>query len=132
MNDLSYVDALLKIKQWGVILSDSIAVFEYQNNSDSNVMIGAFSGAVVFVFSAVEFSVWKRFFLFQVSFLVGVMASDFTAEVISNVLPQHLFVGKPIGAMVASASAVRVLMLFTARTKEQKSFIEQLKKIKWK
>lgn len=132
MNDLSYVDALIKIKQWGVILSDSIAVFEYQNNSDSNVMIGAFSGAVVFVFSAVEFSVWKRFFLFQVSFLVGVMASDFTAEVISNVLPQHLFVGKPIGAMVASASAVRVLMLFTARTKEQKSFIEQLKKIKWK
>ncbi|HGM5575426.1 putative holin [Serratia ureilytica] len=77
---------------------------------DSGVLIGAFAGAVIFVMSATEFSWIKKFALFVASLLVGILAAPFAADVITWATPAGIEAHEPVGALVASAIAVRLLM----------------------
>lgn len=87
--------------------------------------IAASAGAVVFLISATDFPIWKRMLLFFVSIAVGYFASGFAAALLSTILPSSISVEKPIGALVASASAVRVLMLFAAKPAGQSSLLDR-------
>ncbi len=95
---------------------------------DAGCMIGAFSGAVVFVISALDFPIFKRWLLFLVSFLTGIVASNFTAALISIVIPQGVTVDKSVGALIASASAVRLLMMLAAKTNDQTSLLDRFQR----
>lgn len=77
---------------------------------DGPTVIGAFAGAAIFVASAVDFRIWWRLFLGALSFAAGLVCAPFTASLIAAVLPQATEVDLPIGALVASAAVVRVLM----------------------
>ncbi len=77
---------------------------------DDGVLIGAFAGAVIFVLSATEFALFKKVMLFGVSFLAGVVAAGFVAEIITAMTPKNVEAKDPVGALVASAMAVRFLM----------------------
>ncbi|WP_261114733.1 phage holin family protein [Serratia entomophila] len=77
---------------------------------DSGVLIGAFAGAVIFVMSASEFSLLKKLALFVASLLVGILAAPFTAAIITWATPGDIEAHAPVGALVASAIAVRLLM----------------------
>lgn len=83
---------------------------------DAGVVIGSFAGAVVFVLSASEFPIWKRLVFFGISFILGVLTAGFAASMISTVTPDSVAVEKPIGALVASASVVRVLMFIISKS----------------
>ncbi|EOV0986254.1 putative holin, partial [Edwardsiella piscicida] len=85
--------------------------------ADAGVVIAAFAGAVVFVLSAVEFPAWKRIAFGFVSFLMGVIAAGFTASIIDWFLPDQVVVDKPIGALVASACVIWVLMFIISKAK---------------
>lgn len=78
---------------------------------DSGVLIGAFAGAVIFVMSANDLSWWRKLALFVVSLLVGILAAPFTADIITWATPGDIVAHSPVGALVASAIAVRLLML---------------------
>lgn len=97
---------------------------------DSGTTISAFAGAVVFVLSAVDFAIPKRLLLFITSFALGLVASEFTSSVLalilSAVLQGQIQVDRPIGAAVAAAASVRVLMMFTAKSK-QVSLLDRFK-----
>ncbi|WP_208952191.1 putative holin [Rahnella sp. ChDrAdgB13] len=77
---------------------------------DGPTVIGAFAGAAIFVACAVDFQIWWRMFLGALSFAAGLVAAPFTASLLAAVLPQTTAVDLPIGALVASAAAVRILM----------------------
>ncbi|QHA85555.1 putative holin [Serratia rhizosphaerae] len=77
---------------------------------DSGVLIGAFAGAVIFVLSAAEFSIWKKLALFVASLLVGILTAPFAAAIITWATPGDIEARDPVGALVASAIAVRLLM----------------------
>ncbi|EOV3348746.1 phage holin family protein [Edwardsiella piscicida] len=87
------------------------------SGADAGVVIAAFAGAVVFVLSAVEFPAWKRIAFGFVSFMMGVIAAGFTASIIDWFLPDQVVVDKPIGALVASACVIWVLMFIISKAK---------------
>lgn len=107
----------------GVTLAGILTGFE------PGILIAAFAGAVIFVLSADDFSLWEKALLFIVSIVVGLSAAHLTASiassVLSTVLQDKIVVAPPVGALLASAAAVRVLMLFSAKT-EGKSLIDRL------
>lgn len=77
---------------------------------DGPTVIGAFAGAAIFVASASDFSIWWRLFLGAVSFLVGLVTAPFSASLIEALAPHSAAVDMPLGALVSSAAAVRILM----------------------
>lgn len=109
----------------GVTLAGILSGFE------PGILIAAFAGAVIFVLSADDFSLWEKALLFIVSIVVGLsaahLAATITASLLSTALQEKIEVAPPIGALLASAAAVRVLMLFSAKT-EGKSLIDRLLK----
>lgn len=77
---------------------------------DAGVLIGAFSGSLIFVLSAREYSLIGRLLLFGASLLAGIVAGPFIASVITTITPIGIEAKEPLGALVASAIAVRFLM----------------------
>lgn len=88
----------------------SVTVVGLLSGVDSGVLIGAFAGAVIFVMSASEFSWLKKMALFVASLLVGILAAPFAAAIITWATPVGIEAHEPVGALVASAIAVRLLM----------------------
>lgn len=107
----------------GVTIAGILSGFE------PGILIAAFAGAVIFVLSADDFSLWEKALLFIVSIVVGISAAHLAASIASSILTTTLQdkidVAPPVGALLASAAAVRFLMLFSAKT-EGKSLIDRL------
>lgn len=82
---------------------------------DGPTVIGAFAGAAIFVASASDFRIWWRLFLGGLSFAAGLLAAPFTADLIGKLLPHSKEVDLPIGALVASAAVVRILMAVSSK-----------------
>lgn len=82
---------------------------------DGPTVIGAFAGAAIFVAMAVDLRIWWRLFLGGLSFAIGLIAAPFTADLIGKLLPHSKDIDLPIGALVASAVAVRVLMWISSK-----------------
>ena len=82
---------------------------------DGPTVIGAFAGAAIFVASASDFQIWWRLFLGGLSFAVGLIAAPFTASLIEALAPKNASVDMPIGALVASAAVVRILMALSSK-----------------
>lgn len=78
------------------------------------VIIGAFSGSVIFILSANEFTPYARLALFSVSMFIGVISSDSVATILSMVISRHLditvSIPPAVGAIIAAVTAVRFLM----------------------
>lgn len=107
----------------GVTIAGILSGFE------PGILIAAFAGAVIFVLSADDFSLWEKALLFIVSIVFGIsaahLAASIASSILSTILQDKIIVASPIGALLASAAAVRVLMLFSAKT-EGKSLIDRL------
>ncbi|QBH97352.1 hypothetical protein EKN56_13655 [Limnobaculum zhutongyuii] len=98
---------------------------------EPGVIIAAFAGSVIFVLSAIDFPIWQRAFLFGVSMITGIYGAEFAAAIasalLSAVLPGEIQAAAPIGAILASAAAVRVLMMFSARPKDNGSVFDRFR-----
>ncbi|WP_140920798.1 putative holin [Limnobaculum xujianqingii] len=98
---------------------------------DPGIIIAAFAGSVIFVLSAVDFPIWQRAFLFGVSMITGVYCAEFTASIVSSLLSaalrEPIHAAAPIGATLASAAAVRVLMMFSAKPKDGGSVFDRFR-----
>ncbi|EPN2807287.1 putative holin [Serratia marcescens] len=108
-----------------------IAVVGMVPGADPGVMIGAFAGAVIFVLSAADFPLWKRAMLFVVSMLVGMYAAELSASIVASLLTtllrESITVQKPVGAVLAAAAAVRILMMFSARPSSNGSIFDRFR-----
>lgn len=83
--------------------------------TDASIVIGAFIGAAIFVLEAHEFPVWKRLVFFIFSFALGALLAGFTASLISRVLFNLVEVDNIIGAIVTSATAVKIIIVLISR-----------------
>ncbi|QHI00833.1 antiholin/holin protein [Pectobacterium phage MA12] len=77
---------------------------------DAGVVVCAFAGAVFYVTQAKDVPKWTRFGFFVVSFVAGIAASRPAAELMSTVVPTKSQIPEAVGALVAAATAVNILL----------------------
>ncbi|EBZ0015915.1 hypothetical protein ABN36_18230 [Salmonella enterica subsp. enterica] len=93
-----------------------LAAIGLSSHADPGVVIAAFAGSVVFVLSAKEYSRRALAALFVVSWIAGVICSELVAAVLTHLLPGAITANDAVGALVAAAVVVRVLMLVDTET----------------
>ncbi|MGL3099480.1 putative holin [Enterobacter asburiae] len=111
------------------VMLSGVTIAGILSGVEPGILIAAFAGAIIFVLSADDFSLWEKGLLFFVSIVVGLsaahLAASITSSLLSTVLQDKIDVAPPIGALLAAAAAVRFLMLLSAKT-EGKSLIDRL------
>ncbi len=99
---------------------------------DPALVIGAFTGAVLFIISNDKLSNLKRFGLFVVSFLGGMVCAEWVSKLISNLLPDSLQINVGMGALIASACVVRLVQYIMKLMDNPDSLMSVISKIRGK
>lgn len=76
---------------------------------DASVVIGAFAGAVFSFLKATDASARRRMGLAAVSMVLGMLAADMTAAIVTELTPEAIVARAPLGAGIAAALSVTVL-----------------------
>ncbi|MGL6006107.1 putative holin [Aeromonas sobria] len=76
---------------------------------DPAMVLGAFTGAIVFAATAEEKGVLRNITLLIASFITGLLLTDMAADLLANILPVSINVSKAVGALIASSMTVRLL-----------------------
>ena len=76
---------------------------------DPTVVLGAFTGALVFIATTAELGNLRKAILFLSAFLTGTFAADMVAAVIGLFLPAAVRVPPAVGALLAAALTVHLL-----------------------
>ncbi|MCB5312097.1 putative holin [Yersinia intermedia] len=93
---------------------------------DAGAVVGAFAGSVLFVVLSGDFTKPVKGMLFIVSMIVGVLSADFVASIITAITPESVTAARPLGAIVSSAVAVRLLIALSNQAGNPTSFFERL------
>ncbi|MGL4578836.1 MAG: putative holin [Shewanella xiamenensis] len=96
------------------------------------VMIGAFTGAVLFIITNDTSGNLQRVGLFVVSFLGGVLCANWAANALSAVLPDSLQVNMGMAALISSACVVRMLQYLMKLTNNPESWLNALRGLRGK
>ncbi|MCD8558875.1 MAG: phage holin family protein [Shewanella xiamenensis] len=96
------------------------------------VMIGAFTGAVLFIITNDASGNLQRVGLFVVSFFGGVLCANWAANALSAVLPDSLQVNMGMAALISSACVVRMLQYLMKLTKNPESWLNALRGLRGK
>lgn len=88
----------------------AVAILAIFPGIDPAVVLGAFAGASVFVISSSELTLFKRIGFFLVSFTAGMIAARMVAGVIDSLLPAQIEVADGVGALIAAALAIKLLL----------------------
>ena len=76
---------------------------------DPMLVIGAITGAGIFVLSHEEQSAIKKLILFLGSVACGFVGARFAADITSIVIPSAVEINDGVGAIIASSVSVRIL-----------------------
>ncbi|MDV5392271.1 putative holin [Shewanella xiamenensis] len=96
------------------------------------VMIGAFTGAVLFIITNDTSGNLQRVGLFVVSFLGGVLCANWAANALSAVLPDSLQVNMGMAALISSACVVRMLQYLMKLTNNPEIWLNALRGLRGK
>jgi len=96
------------------------------------VMIGAFTGAVLFIITNDTSGNLQRVGLFVVSFLGGVLCANWAANALSAMLPDSLQVNMGMAALISSACVVRMLQYLMKLTNNPESWLNALRGLRGK
>lgn len=77
---------------------------------DAATVLGAFAGAAVFALNSDELSTGKKIAFLMLSIVMGWLAAPLAASLIARVLPADTEVSHGVGALVASAVLVKLLL----------------------
>ncbi len=77
---------------------------------DAATVLGAFAGAAVFVLNSDDMSTPKKLAFLVLSIVAGCLAAPLAAALIAKVLPTDAEVSHGVGALVASAVLVKLLL----------------------
>lgn len=94
---------------------------------DAAVVMGAFAGAGVFVLASDDLVPLKRGAFFLLSFVAGCLAARLCADLISWGLPERIQVNPAVGALVASAVSIKLLLWLIRRAENPDKFIDSFK-----
>jgi hypothetical protein len=82
---------------------------------DASQVLGAFSGSVVFVLASDDLAAWRKVAYFMLSFIGGLLAAGFASATVSFFLPAQIAVSHGVGALLASALVVKLLLWLISR-----------------
>lgn len=88
----------------------AVAILALLPGVDAAVVLGAFSGAVVFVMASDELSSAKKIGFFLPAFFAGLLGAATGVKAIEAVLLGNLSVSPGVGALVVATTAVRLLI----------------------
>ena len=94
---------------------------------DPATALGAFAGAAVFALNASDLSTPKKLAFLLLSIVAGVLTAPLSAGLIATFLPAKLEVSEGVGALVASALAVKVLIAFIGAADQSDRLLSQLR-----
>ncbi len=77
---------------------------------DTGIVMGAFAGAVVFILSAKDISCLGKVGYFVVAFLAGMAGAATCTSLLVWLLPTHVTVTPSVGAVIAAAVSVKLLL----------------------
>ncbi|AJG19130.1 putative holin [Cupriavidus basilensis] len=77
---------------------------------DAGTVLGAFAGAAVFVLNSEDLGPLKKMAFLALSVIAGCMSAPLTAYLIDWALPPEAEVSHGVGALVASAVVVKLLL----------------------
>lgn len=77
---------------------------------DAATVLGAFAGAAVFALNSDELSTGKKVAFLALSIVMGCLAAPLAASLLGRVLPAGTEVSHGVGALVASAVLVKLLL----------------------
>lgn len=80
---------------------------------DPGVVVGAFTGSLLFIMSDISSTTLQKIALFVVAFLGGALCAQWSATALSHILPDSLPINSAMAAIIASAVVVRCLQHLT-------------------
>ena len=99
---------------------------------DPAVVIGAFTGAMLFILSDDSIGKFKRIGLFITSFLGGALCAQWVAVLLSSILPASLPVNAGMAAIIAAAIVVRMLQYIINLSNNPESLLSMIRGIREK
>lgn len=78
---------------------------------DASVVLGAFTGALIFAAITEELGRWRKIALFTASFITGLLLADLVGHLVANVLPASVNVSNAVGAIIASTMTVKAFKI---------------------
>lgn len=124
-------DFIVHIYSSSMKLALFFGAFTVNAEHDMWIIVGAFSGSIVFIVSAIDFSPVSRCALFTASLCIGIAAAGFTAStgtyIIQRVVGVTIHMPVAVGAVISSALAVRLLVFLCAKPKSNISIFDFLK-----
>lgn len=88
----------------------SVALISLLPGVDAAVVLGAFSGAVVFVMASDELNALKKIGFFLPSFFAGLLGATTGVKIIEAALFGSVVVSPGVGALVVATTAVKLLI----------------------
>ena len=86
-----------------------VSILSLLPSVDAGVVMGAFAGSIVFIITNPQYRWPAKIGLFIASFATGLIAATEVASFINSSTPDSVMPGSPVGALVASAIAVKAL-----------------------
>ncbi|QKJ86676.1 Membrane protein [Paramixta manurensis] len=86
-----------------------VSLFGLMSSSDYGVIFGAFAGAVFYVATAAELSLWRRALYFLVSFIVGIYGAGLIGAKLASLTHYNDKPLDALGAVLLSALAIKIL-----------------------
>ncbi|EMF6289699.1 TPA: hypothetical protein I8374_002052 [Serratia marcescens] len=111
----------------GTYMIGGITIAGLVAGADTGVIIGAFAGAVIYVLSAADLSIWHRLASFLASFMIGTLAAGFVTDAINYMTPDAIHAERPLGAVVAAAVAVRIFMYISKQSENPGQWFKRLR-----
>lgn len=83
---------------------------------DAAILLGAFSGASVFVLSRQDFKLWKKLVYLVLAFINGVLAAPFATAVLQHFMPlSGVLVSDGVGALLSASLSTKFLIFLIER-----------------
>ncbi|WP_337881775.1 putative holin [Chromobacterium haemolyticum] len=83
---------------------------------DAGTVLGAFAGAAVFVMSSNELGTLKKLAFLALAFVAGLIAAPMASTLLATMLPERVQVSAGVGALLASALVIKVLIRLINKT----------------
>ena len=105
----------------------AIALLSLFPGVQAAVVLGSFAGAVVFVMASDDLNLGKKAAFFVISFIAGCLAAPIAAGLLAGLLPARIAVSEGVGALIAAALAVRLLLWLIRRAENPADLLDSLK-----
>ncbi|MGK0602858.1 putative holin [Yokenella regensburgei] len=76
-----------------------------------DIATGAFAGAAISVLSSSDFSYFKQFVIFIISFITGAFTCTLAGDILTYLTPDIVVISPRVGALLSAAVSVRFLIV---------------------